>query len=249
MKPKISFLSMLCVVSLYAGEINIAAAANLSYAIEDLRASFQGLHPEIEIKITLGGTGKLTAQVMHGAPYDLLMAADMFYPQKLYANGLTIDKPKVYAKGALALLGTQEQNLSMGLKLLLKNTIQKIAIANPKTAPYGRASFEALRCIGVLEQIKGKFVYGESIAQTLLYTTRAADVGLVALSSLHAPQMKQYRKDIHWIEVPKKLYTPISQSVVLLKSAQKSKEAKIFYDFIFSAPAREVFAKYGYTMP
>ena len=237
---------LLIVSSLTAGEITIAVAANVSYAIDDLKAEFAKSHPDIKIRTILGSSGKLTAQIKNGAPYGILMSADMKYPEALYKEGLTISEPVVYAKGALACFGTKKYDYSRGIAVLLSDTVQRIAIANPKTAPYGKAALEAIKKSGLYEKVKNKFVFGESISQTVAYAVTAADIGLIAKSSLQSPKMLHYRKGINWIPVDPKLYTPIRQGIVILKTGKNNPDYRAFYDFILSTKAKEIFRRYGY---
>ncbi len=236
-------------VGLQAGSVRVAAAANVSYAMHALVRAFEQVHPDIKVQITLGGTGKLVAQIRHGAPYDLLMAADMAYPQALYRDGLATALPRVYARGALALFSTKERDFSAGLRVLESSAIESIAIANPKTAPYGKASFDALQNAGLLRKLKPKFVYGESISQTAAHTVSAADIGFVARSSLYSPQMAQYHEGRQWIAVDTSLYDPIDQGMVILGSAKAGKETQAWYDFMLSPEAGRILQQYGYTLP
>ncbi|MDQ7042410.1 MAG: molybdate ABC transporter substrate-binding protein [Sulfurimonas sp.] len=240
------FFLLLLTLSLNAVTINIAVATNVSYAIEELRAKFIEIHPEIEVNIILGSSGKLTAQISHGAPYGLFMSANMLYPRKLYEKNIAITKPRIYAKGALSLFSTQKQDYTSGIKLLQTASIQKIAIANPKTAPYGKAAFEALKNAKIYTQVKDKLLFGESISQTLSYIITAADIGFVASSSLYSAKMSQYKEGIHWQEVDPTLYSPIEQGVVLLSLAKDKKAYKLFYEFLFTSDAQKIFKKYGY---
>jgi molybdate transport system substrate-binding protein len=198
------------------------------------------------VRVILGSSGKLTAQIKNGAPYGLFMSADMAYPEALYREGLAASKPQHYARGALALFTTRTLDLGEGIRLLESDGIKRLAIANPKTAPYGKAAMEAIKKSGLYEKVKSKFVYGESISQTVAYAVTAADIGLIAASSLYSPHMKQYKKGAHWTLVDPSLYTPIEQGIVLLKSGADNPEYKAFYDFILSPQARKIFKKYGY---
>lgn len=242
-------LLVIATVVLQAGSVRVAVAANVSYAMGELVQAFERQHPGIQVQVTLGGTGKLTAQIRHGAPYQILMAADMPYPEALYREGLALGRPKVYAEGALALLSRQKRDFSRGMALLADPVISKIAIANPKTAPYGKAAFEALQKEGLLTQLKPKFVYGESISQTVAHTVAAADIGLVAKSSLYSPQMGAYHKGQHWIEVPHSDYTPIEQGIVILSSSKGDPEVEAFYTFMLSPKAGSILKRYGYRLP
>ncbi len=237
---------MVSLSSLVAGEITIAVAANVSYAIDELKAEFAKTNPDIKVQVTLGSSGKLTAQIKNGAPYGLFMSANMIYPQALYDDKIAITKPLVYAEGTLALLSIKEQDFSKGLALLEDDRIVKIAIANPKTAPYGKAALEALKNASIYDTVKSKFVYGESISQTVSYTMLAAEIGLIAKSSLYSPKMRQFKENINWSAVDPGLYTPIQQGIVLLRQSEDNQDYRTFYDFILSDNAKAIFKKYGY---
>jgi len=238
--------------SLYSKEsttINIAVAANVSYAISSLQKEFHKLYPDINTRIILGSSGKLTAQISNGAPYDIFLSANMKYPNKLYKDKIAITKPTIYAKGTLAIFSPNQRSFRHGLQLLKSKLVKRIAIANPKTAPYGKATFEALQTLNILDDIKSKIIYGESISQTVSYTTMAADVGIVAKSSLYSQQLKKYHENVHWVEVDKSLYTPINQGIVILKHAQQNKKVKAFYDFVLSKKGKNILKRYGYQIP
>lgn len=239
----LSFASLL-----NGGNINIAVAANVSYAIDELKTKFAQTNPNTTVRVTLGGSGKLTAQIKNGAPYSLLMSANMLYPQVLYDEGIAITKPFIYAQGTLAFFSIKKRDFTQGIQLLTQKSISKIAIANPKTAPYGKAAFEALKNAKILEKVKSKFVYGESISQTVSYAMIAADIGLIAGSSLYSAKMSHYKKNINWYPLDTTLYTPINQGIVILKQGKNNSEVKAFYDFILSKDAKIIFKKYGYII-
>jgi len=249
MIKKIILGSLLFAVSLYAGTINIAVAANVSYAIDNLKVEFHKAYPDTKVNVILGSSGKLTAQIKNGAPYQLFMSANMKYPKALYNNGMAITKPIVYAQGSLAYLSAKKQDFTQGIKLLESKNIEKIVVANPKIAPYGKASVEAMKNGGVFLAIQNKFVYSESISQTISYAITAADIGFIAKSSLFSSKMSQYKKGINWVDVDPKLYTPINQGVVILKNGQSNSEVKSFYDFILSAKGKKIFKNFGYLVP
>jgi len=248
MRRQLLFILILT-ASLSAGKITVAVSANVSYAIKDLKKEFNALYPKINVQVILGGTGKLVAQIKHNAPYDILMSANMKYPKTLYQDGFAVTRPVLYAQGSLAYLSSQKMDLSKGMELLTTRAIKKIAIANPKTAPYGEASLEAFKNAHIEEKIKDKFVYGESISQTLTYAIRATDIGIVAKSSLFSPKLSHLKKGKNWADVDPKLYTPIDQGIVLLKHGEKNVEASAFYTFILSRTAKNIFEKFGYTLP
>lgn len=235
--------------SLSAGEIKVAVAANVSYAIDALKEEFHKLRPNTDVKIVLGGSGKLTAQILHGAPYQLFMSANMKYPKALYKEKIAVTEPVVYAQGSLAILSSKKRDFSQGIALIASKKINKIAIANPKIAPYGTATLEAIKNAKLPRSISKKFVYAESISRTLTYTISATDIGFVAKSLLFSPKMKHYKQGIHWSEVNSKLYKPINQGIVILKNGDKNSEVKAFYDFMFSRRAQEILNDFGYLIP
>ncbi|MDF1878340.1 molybdate ABC transporter substrate-binding protein [Sulfurimonas sp. SAG-AH-194-C20] len=245
---KIFIILILFTLILNAVTINIAVATNVSYAIQELKSKFLQTHPDININIILGSSGKLTAQISHGAPYGLFLSANMLYPSKLYEQNLATTIPVVYARGTLALFSASEKNFSLGLALLKDNHIQKIAIANPKTAPYGKAAFEALKNAKIYTDINSKLIFAESISQTLSYVISAADIGFVAKSSLYSAKMSQYKEDVHFKELDTTLYNPIDQGVVLLAYGKTEKAYRLFYEFLLSEEAKKIFKKYGYII-
>lgn len=236
-------------LSVFAGQINIAVAANVSYAIDKLKAEFNKIYPNTQVSVTLGSSGKLTAQIKNGAPYQIFMAANMKYPQALYADKIATTRPLVYAQGSLAILSDSKKDFSKGIGLVKDTSINKIAIANPQTAPYGKAAIEAMKYGKVLADVEKKFVYAESISQTVSYAITAADVGFIAKSSLYSPKMAQYKEGIHWADVDPKLYTPINQGIVVLKNGEANSEVAAFYTFMLSAKAKKILNDFGYLVP
>ena len=249
MKKKLFFMLLALSSFSMAGTIKIAVAANVSYAMDALTKEFKILYPDTNVQVTLGSSGKLTAQIKNGAPYEIFMSANMKYPEALYAQKLAVSKPLIYAQGSLAYLSSKKRDFSQGMALLESSKISKIALANPKTAPYGNAAKEAIEHAGIYERIKSKFVYAESISQTVSYTITAADIGFVAKSSLYSPKMAHFKEGVHWTDVKSDLYTPISQGIVILKAGEHSAEVKAFYEFVLSAKAQKIFKEFGYLIP
>ncbi len=248
MLKKLIVVSLLLSVSVFAGTIKIAVAGNVSYAIDNLKKEFNKSYPNTKVQITLGSSGKLTAQIKNGAPYELFMSANMKYPNALYKDKIAITKPLIYAQGSLAYLSIKKQDFQKGMELLKNIKISKIAVANPKTAPYGKATVEAMKNAKVYSDVKKKIVYAESISQTVSYTVTATDIGFVAKSSLYSPKMKEFKKGINWSEVNPKLYTPINQGIVILKNSKNNAEIKAFYDFILGEKAKKIFKDFGYLV-
>ncbi len=231
---------------LFSDVIKVALAANVTYAIDELKKEFNKLHPDIKVLTTISSSGKLTTQIRHGADFDLFLSANMNYPKALYKDGIAKTKPVVYAQGSLILLSTKKRDFSKGIDIITEDSIKKIAVANPSLAPYGKATVEALKSLKLYDKVKDKFIFGESIGQTVIYTIRAADVGFIAKSTIFSPKLKGFEKGKNWIDIDPKTYNPISQGMVLLK---ESKDAKAFYDFMLSDDAKKILKKYGYIVP
>jgi molybdate transport system substrate-binding protein len=247
MKKIILVLMVLC-SSIFAGQVNIAVAANVSYAINELIAEFNKTNPDTKIQVTLGSSGKLTAQIKNGAPFNIFMAANMKFPESLYQDSIAITKPVVYAQGAIAMLSSKELDFKKGIDLIKDDSISKVAIANPKTAPYGTAAVEAIKNAKILDLIESKFVYAESISQVVTYATTAADIGFIAKSSLYDEKMSKYKENVNWVSVDPTLYTPIKQGIVIINNAKDNAEVKAFYDFILGNKAKKIFEDYGYLV-
>lgn len=235
-------------LTLSAKSITIAIASNMSYVVDDLIKEFNKTNKNIKVKTILGSSGKLVAQIKNGAPYDIFMSANMEFPQYLYKNKLSDTKPTVYAKGALILFSNKELDFSKGLALLKDEKIKKIAIANPKTAPYGKAALEVLENSKIYTQVSNKLIFAESISQTVSYTITAANIGLITKSSLISPKLKNKKEGKYWINIDSKLYNPIDQGMTILKNREKDSEVKAFYNFILSKKAKEIFEKNGYLV-
>lgn len=232
--------------SMFAGTINIAVAANVSYAINDLIKEFNKTNPDTKVEVVLGASGNFTAQIQNGAPFDVFMSADMKFPNTLHKENLTATEPSIYAQGSLAMLSSKELDFSKGINVVTEENIKQIAIANPKTAPYGVAASEALKNANIYQQVENKFVYAGSISQAVTYALTAAEIGFVAKSLLYEDKMSKYKENIHWVSVDPSLYTPIDQGIVVLKRAENNSEAKAFNEFILSSKAKEIFNNYGY---
>ena len=247
MKKIILALALLA-SSIFANTITVAVAANVSYAINELVAEFNKTNPDTKVQVTLGSSGKFTAQIESGAPFDVFMSADMKFPKSLFEKGLATTEPALYAQGSLAMLSSKELDFSKGINLVTDANISKVAVANPKTAPYGTAAVEAMKNANVLDKVESKFVYAESISQAVTYATTAADVGFIAKSSLYDEKMSKYKENINWISVDPSLYTAIDQGIVVLKNTKEEASAKAFYDFILGEKAKEIFIKFGYLV-
>ncbi|HKV25077.1 MAG TPA: molybdate ABC transporter substrate-binding protein [Candidatus Acidoferrum sp.] len=229
--------------------MRVAAASDLQFAMQDLAAQFErttGIEPEI----SYGSSGNFYSQLQSGAPFDLFFSADAEYPARLQSAGL-IEPGTLYnyAIGRLAIWMPADSPLDLphlGWKTLLDPRVEKIAIANPDHAPYGRAALDALRSAGLYDQVKSRLVFGENISQTAQFVQSGnAQAGIIALSLALSPGLKD---GLRW-EIPAALHPPIVQSVVILKSAANPVAARAFEQFVKSAAARETLARYGFTFP
>lgn len=250
MKLKAFILSALFVLCLnaaaYAQSLKVAAAANLQSVIKILGADFSK-RTGITIEPIVGSSGKLVAQISNGAPYDVFLSADMEFPQKLAQNGFAERPPVVYALGSLIICSTKNLDLKNWTKLITTTQIEKIAIANAAIAPYGRAAEESLRKFDLLDKVKTKIVYGESISQVNTYiTTGVVTLGFTSLSLVKDPANTA---KLNWQLVDTKSYAPIQQGMVLLKKAANKQRAEQFYRYLLSAPAKNILKKYGYILP
>ncbi len=246
--PLITAIALTATSSSAQTKITVAVAANMQYTMQALVAEFDKTD-KTKIDVVLGASGNLTQQIMQGAPFDIFVSADTSFPQKLFDNNFVAEPPKVYAHGLLVLWTTKmNDQLKQDLKLLLDNNIQHIAIANPKTAPYGMAAEFILKKYNLYDHVSSKLVTGESISQTSQFiATGAADIGFTAKSIVISDEMKDKGK---WVELNPNDYPPIKQAAVLLKYSQldHAAESKKFYDFLFSAKAKAIFKKFGYIV-
>lgn len=226
--------------------ITIATAANVQYAMKELTASFEK-ESGIPTSIIIGSSGKLTAQIKVGAPFDIFVSADMKFPNELYKSGKGVEAPRVYAHGSLILLSLRK-DIIPSFSILHSDKVNHIAIANSKTAPYGRAAEQMLNYYGEYESLSGKLVFGESVSQTNQFIhSGAAEIAFTAKSSFIA--FKDF-EDKSYLAIDSESYNPIEQGVILLKRPkQNSINARKFYLFLFSEKARDILKKNGYEIP
>jgi molybdate transport system substrate-binding protein len=227
--------------------LKVAAAANLSGVMAELKDTFIASHKDVKIDVITASSGKITMQVLSGAPFDVFMSADMENPQKLKEQGYAANDPAIYAFGTLIMFTTKDVDLKKGVSIVTSSEVAKVSIADPNLAPYGKAAVEALEKLGVLDAAKKKFVTATNISEVVTQTVNGADLGFTALSLMYADGIKQYNVEgKNWVAVDSTLYSPIRQAIVVLKHGKHKPEAKAFYNFILSKQAGEIFKKYGY---
>jgi len=224
-----------------ADTLHLAIASNFIAPIQHLSKVFED---ETGHKLTLsfGSSGKLFAQIKHGAPYDIFLSADLIKPQTLIDDQLA--KPKslvIYAKGQLALWSKATVPLGSLEETLLN--ARRIAIANPKLAPYGKAAEESLRYLSLWDKVQHKLVRGENIGQTYQFVySQNADIGFVALSQVQANQTES-----QIIKIPNALYSNIDQAAVILTRTNKMTLAESFMTFLMRVDTQAQIAQFGYS--
>lgn len=231
--------------------VSVAAAANLVYALEALNAEFRKTAPDIAVTSTSGASGSLFAQLKNGAPFDVFLSADIDYPKQVVAARLgDAATLRTFATGRLVLWTTRGDLDVANLDSAVRDPrVKKIALAQPKTAPYGRAAQTALEKIGAWPAVQPKIVFGESITQTAQFVeTGNADAGFVALSILKSPRLANKGR---WAEVPPALYAsvPLDHAVVLTMRGARNPAAKRYLEFLRSEPAKKILRDYGYNVP
>jgi molybdate transport system substrate-binding protein len=228
-----------------ADEVSVAVAANFTDAARDLAPLFEKATGH-KAKVSYGSTGKLYAQIANGAPFEVFLAADTKRPRKAEQEGLAVTGSRfVYAKGKLALWSAKPGLVDGGMMYLKNAGFAHLAIANPKTAPYGLAAQQVIEHLKLWSQLRPKLVRGDSIAQTFQFVASGnAESGLVAYS-----QVKAWKGDAGstWV-VPAEYYAPIEQAAVLLKKGESRPAAEAFLEFLKSAAAKEVIERYGYGL-
>ena len=230
------FLFFILSIQLF-GNIRVATAGNVAFAMNDLVKEF---YKETNIKVipVIGSSGKLTAQIKFNAPFDIFLSANMKYPNYLYKIGKGVKKPKVYAKGRLILFSKN------GINKIEELFQQKsIAIANPKTAPYGQATIQYLKNRKLYNRLKNKFVFAPNVSATFSYAMQVTDSGFIARSLLF--KFPKLNNSKYFIKLDESKYPPIEQGVLLLNN---KKESVKFYNFLFSKKGKQIFRNYGYII-
>lgn len=239
---------LLCANLAFAQSTTIAVAANMKDAFAEIASAYKSTGKS-DMRVVYGSSGNFTAQIMNGAPFNLFIAADERFPMELYKNGKTVDDGVIYAIGRLALIAKTSSGIVLvDNKAELAKVIakaNKVAIAKPDLAPYGKAAVEYLKSEGLWDLAKDKLVYGDSIGVATTYVVSgAAEIGFTALSLARSPEVT---KETNFILLNPKLYEPIRQRMVLIKGAPP--EARDLYRFMQGAQAKAILVKYGYATP
>ena len=230
---------------LYSDEINIAVASNFSYTLKKLATDFK-VNTGHDLRISSASSGKLFAQIMHGAPYDIFLSADEDRINLLITkNKARAENAHVYALGKLIMLSNIEET-SNCRDVLNSKHLNWLAIANPKIAPYGIAAKQVLQKLGLWQHLQSRLAMGENIAQTLQFvSTKNAQAGFVAKSMLNIGGMIDY--SCIW-NIPDDMYVPIRQKMVLLNDAEDKPAARLFMQYIQSVAAKRIIKSVGYDV-
>ena len=234
-----------------ASRVSVAAAANFIHALDALNAGFARTAPDVTVDVTIGASGSLFAQIKNGAPFDVFLSADTTYPEQAVAARLADPATlRTFATGRLVLWTTRADLDVADIPGAVRSSLtRKIALAQPRTAPYGRAAQAALERLDVWKIAQPKIVIGESIAQTAQFVeTGNADAGFVALSLVLSPPLVNKGR---WHEVPPELYDRVSldHAVVLTHRGTRNPTAQRYLDFLQSPAAREILRRFGYRVP
>jgi molybdate transport system substrate-binding protein len=242
----LAFAFLTLTLSASAEEITVAAAADLQFALKDVSTRFEQQTGN-KVDLIFGSSGNFFSQIQNSAPFDIFFSADLDYPKKLEAAGQADPNTLYqYATGKIVLwvCNDSKLDLSKGLAVLLDPSINKISIANPAHAPYGRAAMAALDHEKLSEKLKDKFVLGENVSQAAQFIeSGSAEAGIIALSLAVAPAMKEKGR---YVEIPAEFYPPLQQGCIVLASSKKKPTALAFVEFMKKPEIVEVLKTFGF---
>ncbi len=239
--------TLLFSLAAHAEKLTIAAAADLKFAMDEIVSAFKQAHPDDQIDVIYGSSGKFHTQIQQGAPYDLYFSADIAFPRALAAKGHAAFEVEPYAFGRIVLWSASLDAGQMTLESLTDPAITRIAIANPKHAPYGKRAEEALRSAGLWDKVEPKLVYGENIAHAAQFVqTGNAQIGIIALALVLNPELAD--KGGYWL-IPNDLHAPLEQGYIITERAAGNALAKSFAESMSGPEARRIMTHYGFVLP
>lgn len=241
-------IAIACVAAItaHAQTVRVAAAGNLRYILDDIKAKYAEVNPKANIQVTLGASGALTQQIINGATFDFFMAADIKFPNKLKEQGCASGAVRTYAFGKLVLWSNMV-DVSKGIEIVSDKGVSRIAIAKPDIAPYGERALECLKFNNLFESTKSKLVYADNIAQAAQFAeTGNAELAFIAYALVFGPEMKDKG---HYFVLDTKSYKPVEQACVLVKGWERNPDAKKFMAFVLSVECKPIFEKYGFIVP
>lgn len=238
-----------CLLLLTAGQahaLTIAAASSLRQAMPALETAFLQQAPGISLRVIYGASGKLATQILNGAPYDVFLSADTGFPRQLSDQGAVAGEPVVYGVGRLVVWPANPEMGTMSPEDLADDIIRRVAIAQPRHAPYGQRAREALQALGLWQAVEPKLVYGENIGQTAaMVESGAAEAGLIAWSLTFAPELEGRPFNL----VDQRLHSPLAMAMVVTRQGEDNPGAREFHAFMQSEAARTVLRQYGFESP
>lgn len=246
----VCFISLFTSFSVAANPPNIAVAASMKFAMDDIAQQFTQ-QTGFKLRLSYGSSGNFASQIQHGAPFELLLSADEIYPNKLVEAGFTQDAGEVYAIGRLALAVPKQSMLQIdsqleGLQQLIDdNKLQRFAIANPAHAPYGERAKQALQAKGLWQAIEKNIILGENASQAAQFAVSGSTQG--GIVPLSIAMSGNFARMGNYVVIADELYNPINHRMVLVSNA--SAVAQQFYAFILSAPAQQILRQYGFDVP
>lgn len=246
LKCVLAFSLFISMPGAQANEISIAVATNFAPTLKILAQSFAA-NSGHRIHISAGSTGKLFAQIRHGAPFDIFLAADVRHPLLLEQQGLAVQGSRfTYAIGQLVLWSPQTQLIDTHGQVLKNGTFRHLAIANPKIAPYGGAARQVLQGMGLWESLKPRLVQGEDVGQTFHFVASGnAELGFIALAQILG--LADADRGSSW-RVPQDLYVPLEQQAVLLTRGAAKSGAADFLSYLRGAEAGAIIKQHGYAI-
>jgi molybdate transport system substrate-binding protein len=229
----------------------IAAAGDLRGVLEELKSGFEAKRPDVQLQLSFGASGSLTAQILQGAPFDLFLSADEGYPEQVRKAGLVAEPgPFPYALGSLTLWVRKDLGLDPtrdGWKVLMSSQVRKISIANPQVAPYGRAAEAALRHEALYDGVKARLVFADNIAQAAQFCqTGTAEAGLLSAAQANHPVLRA--QGLAW-KVPADAYPPLRQAGVILKRTSSPAQAQAFQAYLLGPDGQGILARHGFGKP
>ena len=237
----------ICPATSVAEEVRVAVAANFLGTLNEIVSHFERDTGHTAV-ISSGSSGRLYAQIKNGAPFDVFFSADVTRPKLMEEEGLAVQGSRfTYAVGRLTLWSPGPTMIEGNrISMLLNDHIEHVAIANPKTAPYGAAAKEVLQALGLWERLQDRLVRGENIGQTFHFVfSKNAQLGFVALSQVLGHKVNGAGR--RW-DVPTHLYAPLRQQAVLLHNSQRKEVARAFLDYVKGATSRNIIERFGYGL-
>ena len=224
--------------------LTVATAANMQFAMDAIAGAFEKEH-QIKIELAINSSGMLTSQIMNGAPYDIFVSANMKYPNQLHQEGFS-SSPVIYAQGEIVLNYRGDFDEVAWQDILLSESVKRIAVANPQTAPYGMAAVEALKTAGIFEELKSKLVYGESIGQVNQYIlSKSVDAAFTSNSFAY-----KFAASYQFYETEITGYSPINQGAIVIKNylGKTKKASELFIAYLASKECKAILFKHGYRV-